>query len=426
MRIWTIGAIVTVVAGLVAAAAVGQPPGPPPGYYGIAPGHDFPADPATLEGFRAKQDIHAQRTHVWNVFAGINEPTPDGKYARWETWYGEDEAFQQGPAPQALGPHRVSRKFIVPHQLRTAGAAPQAAGSAILSFVLFNYETYTHIRTNGLYRLSALQGLQQTGAADRNIAGNRTVPEFPVQSMSLKVVWWPVAHDKITPMPIWDGDPNPASPAPKPNNTWPRVVAVDPTGNPAPNATYDISFLGKMHAASHRVPLAAFHSVVLDAAMASQLNADPQLGPMGPAILGRPYQAGDFVVLAGMHMTTKEIKDWVWATFWWHDRPDDGPFAADRPAGLPAPWNHYLMSASYDLNTPSAADGGPHTAFNPWLETAFANGVNSNCMNCHQRAGVPNVGFKPVKRGNPQPTDPAYASGSLRTDFLWSITDNAQ
>ena len=163
----------------------------------------------------------------WNVFAGINEPTPDGKYARWETWYGEDEAFQQGAAPQALGPHRVSRKFIVPHQLRTAGAVPQAAGSAILSFVLFNYETYTHIRTNGLYRLSVLQGLQQTGAADRNIAGNRTVPEFPVQSMSLKVVWWPVAHDKITPMPIWDGDPNPASPAPKPNNTWPRVVAVE-------------------------------------------------------------------------------------------------------------------------------------------------------------------------------------------------------
>src|SRR5580704_1840225 len=102
---------------LITLALVGrapaQPAGPPPGYYGIATGHDFPAAEQTLDSFRTSQDLHAQRLHVWNVFAGLTEPTPDRKYARWETWYGEDEAFQQGPLPQALGPHLVSRKFIL-------------------------------------------------------------------------------------------------------------------------------------------------------------------------------------------------------------------------------------------------------------------------------------------------------------------------
>lgn len=407
--------------------ALSQPAGPPPGYYGVAPGHDFPAPEATLDAARANADVHAQRLHVWNVFAGITAPTPDGKYARWETWYAEDEAFQQGPALQGLGPRRVVRHFVQPRQFSQGhGLTAQAAGTGLLSFVLFDYEGYEHIRQNGLYRASVLTGLQQTGAPDRNIPTNRTVPEFPPQSMSLKVVWWPVARDKITPMPIWDGDPNPTSSAPKGFNTWTRVVAVAPTGTPAPNARADVSFRGKSFPSSHLVGLAAFHSVTLDAALAAQVNADQALASEFSEALGRPAQAGDYVVLVGMHMTTKEIKDWVWATFWWHDQPDAGPFAADRPASLGEPWRHYLMSASYDFNTPKESDGGPHITFNPWLEAPFPGGTRANCMNCHERAGAPNAGFMPIMRGSPDPSDPAFAAGSVRTDFLWSIPDNAQ
>jgi hypothetical protein len=406
--------------------AGGQPAGPQPGYYGIGPGHDFPAPEASLEADRANQDLRAQRLHVWNVFAGLTEPTPDGKYARWETWYSEDEAFQDGAAPQALGPHRIQRRFKVPRQFANApGAAPQAAGSGLLSFVLFNYETYRHIRDNGLYRRVMFDGFAQSGPPDRHFADNRTIPDFPAEAMSLKVVWWPVAKDKITGMPIWDGDPNPGIGAGKSFTTWPRAVAIAPTGTPAPNATADVTLFGKPHQASHLVGLAAFHAITIDAALANQLNSDSSLSSLGMSVLGRAFQVGDHVVLAGMHMTTKEIKDWVWATFWWHDQPNAGPFAADRPASLAAPWGNYLMSASYDLDTPKASDGGPHVAFNPWLEARFTDGVHSNCMACHERSGNNGTPFLPITRGDPSPTDPAFATGTVRADFLWSIPDNA-
>jgi hypothetical protein len=136
---------------------------------------------------------------------------------------------------------------------------------------------------------------------------------------------------------------------------------------------------------------------------------------------GRTLQEGDLVVFAGTHLTTKEIDDWVWGTFWWHDRPDAGPFAADRPATVKGVWRNYLLSASYDLNLPRESDGKPVIAFNPYLEAHFKDGVVSNCMNCHHRAASPNPGFKPIFRGDPDPNDRAFAPGLLRTDFLWSI-----
>src|ERR1700751_3047079 len=51
---------------------------PPAGYFDIPPGFDFPADKQTLEHDRAAADVHAQRLHAWNVFAGMTQPTPDG------------------------------------------------------------------------------------------------------------------------------------------------------------------------------------------------------------------------------------------------------------------------------------------------------------------------------------------------------------
>ena len=63
---------------------------------------------------------------------------------------------------------------------------------------------------------------------------------------------------------------------------------------------------------------------------------------------------------------------------------------------------------------------------NPWLETAFPNGVKSNCMTCHQRASNNGTDFLPVTRGAGDPKDPAFAAGSVRTDFLWSLPFNAK
>jgi hypothetical protein len=412
--------------------AIGQQATPPPGYFDIPSGFDFPADKQMLEQFRSSGNVSAQRVHVWNVFAGMTQPTPDGRYAIFETWYSEDETFQVGPAPQAVGPRRVVRRFKQPTQfLPPPGqAVPQAAGTALLSFVLYNFAGYDHVRSKRLYLPSELDSLQQNGAPDPKIPNNRTVPAFPAATVALKTIWWPVAKDQVTPVPIWDPESNPARQNGNDFPTWARVVAVDPTRvNVPPNATMTIPLNGKQFPDSHVVGLDAFHHVTLDAQTAQNAMQSGRTAEAAQFALGRALQEGDYVVLIATHLTTKEIDDWVWATLWWHDRPDGGPFAADRPATVTGVWRNYLMSASYDLNLPREADGGPHVTFNPWLEARFPNqgfggGLVSNCMNCHNRASYPNDDFfyLPIRRGNPDlQNDPAYAAGKLRGDFLWSV-----
>lgn len=137
------------------------------------------------------------------------------------------------------------------------------------------------------------------------------------------------------------------------------------------------------------------------------------------------------MALVALHYTTKEIPNWVWATFWWHDKPTDGPFAKARPGEtiVRGVWRNYLMAVSFDMDLPKEADGSPHVAFNPWLEARFANGVNSNCMTCHQRAvwdpQIPDDAgnappFLPITRGVASPDDPLFRT-STKVDFLWSL-----
>jgi hypothetical protein len=419
--------LVAALAGICVNASA-QTPTPQPGYFDIPAGFDFPADKQTLGTYRTSGNVSAQRKHVWNVFAGMTQSTPDGKYAIFETWYSEDEAFDTGPTPQAVGPRRVVKRFRVPQQFMGAPgqAAPEAAGESLLSEVMLNFTNYNFIRSKKLNQSSELQNLQQTGAPDPAIPNNKTVPAFPADSISLKTVWWPVKKDQSTPMPIWD--PETVAPGSTSNSypTWKRVVVIDPTRtNIPPNETATVNFHGPKPA-SHVVGLDKFHYVVVDAQTATNAMANPRLSSFIRDVFGnnRPLQEGDFVVFAGTHLTTKEIDDWVWGTFWWHDRPDAGPFAADRTDNVKGVWRNYLMSASYDLNLPLEPDGKPHITFNPWLEAGFKNGIVSNCMNCHHRASIPPPPpptFLPIFRGNPDPNDPAYAPGLLRTDFLWSI-----
>src|SRR6185437_7659144 len=106
-RVHNVGAIMCQVSKLILAIgavssfalspAIGQQLNPPPGYFDIPAGFDFPADKQKLEQFRASGDVHAQRLHVWNIFAGMTQTTPDGRFAIFETWFSEDEAFATGP-----------------------------------------------------------------------------------------------------------------------------------------------------------------------------------------------------------------------------------------------------------------------------------------------------------------------------------------
>jgi hypothetical protein len=165
--------------------------------------------------------------------------------------------------------------------------------------------------------------------------------------------------------------------------------------------------------------------------------------PDKSTVKGKPnLQDGDYIVLVGLHVATREIRSWIWATFWWHDRPNEGRFSEGRPGTVKSPWNSYLMDTAYDMDRPWQSDARPKATFNPYLEAQFDSGTRSNCMTCHRRAVYP----FPSKRatldsfGSPAQFNQIIVSGSeaakatyfpeygtsLKTNFLWSIVMHAQ
>jgi hypothetical protein len=381
-------------------------------YRPIPPGFDFPADQNALLQMRDTQNVSAIRRHAWMVFAGLTQPTPSGE-AIWETWFSEEQAFNPGAAPQALAPHRLQRRFRNPRQFRVAGrAAPQAVGASLLSFVLFNKETFDHIRTNRLFQRAKLNEINQTFNTNHTPVEKREIQPFPREAVSLKTIWWLVKRTGFTAMPIWDGTPvNPIQQS-NPPPSWRRFVAVDPTRQEIPpNERRDIMFQGQLKPNSHVVPLNSFYSFQI-----TQNEIDDIRRVSG----FQQAEVGDFAALVAMHMTTKEIPDWLWATFWWHDQPNAGKFSNDRPGAVTGVWRNYLMDATLSGDIPKAADNGPNSCFNPWLEARFPNGTVSNCLTCHRRAVWPAVSFLPVTRGRLADTNPFFAT-KTKLDFLWSV-----
>ena len=146
--------------------------------------------------------------------------------------------------------------------------------------------------------------------------------------------------------------------------------------------------------------------------------------------------------MPALHLVTKELREWLWITFWWSDKPDDD-FGADRPQemrALGAPWSNYKMNVSVAYEE-GAADvgaglpatlaaalratvtkpGEPSWVSNPYLERGGKN-AQTNCIGCHQHAGDPGLSSETVL------ADPSLpASGRTRVrqnfpaDYIWSF-----
>jgi len=137
-----------------------------------------------------------------------------------------------------------------------------------------------------------------------------------------------------------------------------------------------------------------------------------------------------------MHVTTKEITNWTWQTFWWSPHPRDPFYGSDRPRTIRGPWSNYNMNVAYWMAQPNRRDGDPWIAFNPYLETNLFGtvtvkgttmgwtGVHSNCMSCHRMAGWQSATSTPpyVPSGFISPADSSFFAGFTKLDFLWSIT----
>lgn len=178
--------------------------------------------------------------------------------------------------------------------------------------------------------------------------------------------------------------------------------------------------------------------------------------------------------LTGIHLTTRETREWVWVSLWWGGNSVASDFGADRPelcdpgytsncAGLAnyyAPWNAYKMcvvsawregdpvlnAGSPDqfesmagaarwspgltavgrvnrvvyLNNQRASDGSFHTwCSNPFIESDKGM-ANSNCVGCHQFAS-PGGAFN-----IPEHNRFEKAVKDFPTDFLWSFDSGVE
>lgn len=418
------------------------------------PSSVFPAPGGQIDADAASGNVAALRQHAWMLWSGVTANSGqsfDGQVLPiWETWLSEQEAFS--PTTHTLiasSRPRILLPFAPPKQFQhgaedlaralALGATPPS--ERLLAFVKMSpdatnfiaqaHETpansgqsYSYISQADLAQLNSAFDQNHTAVNDRKII------DFPPAATDLKLVFLPVKATQLTPIPFWAGpnaSGNPKRPTPA---TWTTCVAVDPTNSLSGTTTINCN--GKQVQAQI-VPLNAFYSVQVNTSEASAINT--LAGLSGNAAVS----AGDFQVLVAMHITTKEIANWTWATFWWQNGtnpPNKFPGSVDDmpdASQVKGVWRNYAMcvgdSMVFPVNDPK---GKPVVCFNPYLETAQTDGLNSNCMSCHAMARVPITAATPnvypatyVPNGWVDPSNPAIFGGETKADFVWAIQNSA-
>lgn len=398
--------------------------------------YGFPVDSAKLERLRSTGDINGMRHHAWMLWDAITSNASNGRPI-WETWWRASTTF--APASNRADYERANGWFEKSSQLLAAAQQhDKDVHLPIMTRVLFNDVAHKFIRHQRLYDIKVLNALYVKYKGNV-LPAERSIPEFPRRSIVLKTVWCIIKHDEVTQMPIWNADVKEAKSYPP--EEWNDNIYIIPRA--------DLLDREKHHDA---VLLDKFYYITLNTIElvnsaknalrdASDDNEMPRLG--------------DHAVLVAMHVTTKEIDDWVWATYWWHHKPNDGLFGNDRPASIKRPWNNYLMDVTLDDVIPMdhadeapwkvrkelgefeprarLAEKGiviyPNSCFNPWLEAGLDRGIFSNCMSCHRRARwVPSNRASSLNENMVTPLgrisnthDIKDGAGALRLDFIWSL-----
>lgn len=447
-------------------------------------GFDYPQAAAAIEQWVARRDEARARAHGWNLWAALN--TAPAGVPVWRSWCTSTQAFATGPAAAAMdsadtrhGQHAMNARNMLngdtagedpinfPHppyypvppaiqarypqcyngsngQLRD-GPTFQNNGDIMVAGVIYSQPAYDWIRGQNLYLAAALDAELPPSGQTRQMAA------MPAGSIALKPMLWPVRGDGgLTALPVWDGpaSDNGQYAGYEIQSLWPRAVAIT-TSPQSEIATADVTYLhgvwtNNMFGRRLIGPLTYRQAPVVPIQRFYHFSF-PSLDAMAPcdrAILdasaywayGREFRAGDYLALVAMHIITKEQPAWTFQSVWWHDRPDAGPYAADRPdiapARAPGPWRHYLMTATYGMPARPRGPAWP-IAYNPYIELAAAHPIRTNCMNCHHRAAWGHGASYEA----PSPPGPdalaVYAldnpifNGLLGVDSLWSIADRA-
>lgn len=425
--------------------------------YEDLPASLFPAKQDALLGSVYGDDLHAQRAHAWQLWAALNTDSHSDAYGQrlpvWQTWYSSGEVY----SGKLKGTQhdfnccelRQPAQSVIVHR----GLDPDRP-ALTMAFVKLDRAAAEFILANGYDKQSTLQKLNVSYDAQRMPVTMRQIKPFPRKAVAIKVTFWLIRQHGLTPLPYWDPNYAPPKRGRTPNHlTWSKCVAVDADAQFPQGKSVAVNCNGSLQQAPV-VHLARFYhyrlshsgDVAAVAKFAKHLSMDTDqehvvTGTFTP-------EAGDYLALTAMHVTTKEIPNWTFQTFWWTPFPKRAPFGSDRPASIQAPFDNYDMCNAYSVETPLTASHGPHICFNPYLEADLGPtkpyvmngrtmpadpmaGTRSNCMACHSRAAWPakmdppyvarssNMG--PVFNPGYVPRNDPYFDGITTTDFLWSI-----
>lgn len=446
-------------------------------YQDIPAGFDFPADENKLLALVNNQDMPAMRAHAWNLWAGLTTDSRslvNGRGAPiFQTWFNDTEVFDErfGDVLKSDAQRALTHPLAVPRQILHTRATGAEQSALVMGFVKYNKPAASFIWENKYYLKSTLNALQKKFDDAKTPPDARTINPFPKDAVVLKPTFWliknansPATQNGLTALPYWDPQyPPPADGLAPTHNTWAKCVAVDPAKKFPAGSTQKISCnppKGSNALTDARVMyLDDFYAyqLITDSDVAdaktflAELSSASGLEERLVANANQIPEKNDFIILTAMHVTTKELDNWTFQTFWWVPDADAPPFGHDKPASVRGPFRNFQMCTAWSMDTPVGANGALPICFNPYLETDLGPtkpltlngqtfpvdpmaGTRSNCQSCHNRAGYPafqdnnptsaNYG-RVFNEGFLAPND-AYYSTITKTDFLWSLIFHSQ
>lgn len=430
----------------------------------VVAGFTFPRSETAINNWIYNDQTSKIHQHAWGLWAGLTSQVGqvDGTAVRaFETWntisnmqYQMQSQLLEERATGAMHPvNQLGLDLKLPNQFknkqRVQGnlrrtlmeATAEDGDTNIFVSVAYNPPAAAHSINNKLFLKSTLDQFLHAGYTE--------IPNFPVNSITIKPVYKVVSQDVkngIYTFPGWPGTPSPAKTFPE--KDWNACVYIDINSKESNANSIDpgCSQPGKTNTFS----LDNFIHQQISAENAQYLSTQ----------LGISVKKGDYAILVGMHVTSRETKRWTWQSFWWSASPDSPQLpssttiAAQRPNVLDQAARHYAMTVAYQMVTPAQPiNGGENVGssvigYNPHLEAGFdpgvfqiirkingtidnQYGVQTNCMTCHNLALYnPSTDYAAAKGANRQkpygtdyymPIDDPIFNKVLKLDFAWSV-----
>jgi len=295
------------------------------------------------------------RRHGWNLLRSVTRYAQRGsKIPVWLSWCSKQEVFTNPAvcdasastvAPRTAGSIKMTppkAASIDPSAFRAFAEVEPDTARRLVSSVHFDPNAVGRFRQPALETSDALNVVYNWPGQVKNLLSDkhgerRRLGRFPPKAIIVKPAWYVIprnpAQMTTRDIYIWNGrlpsesggggpaDSNSVVLTDFPDRIKVIVPSEDPCGSTVLPARRPYA------ASDSEVSLDNFFTLpICDTMLARDIN---DLNP-GPA----HAKVGDYLLLLGFHVITREIDDWVWSTFWWNNRPNTGPFGADRPQDL--------------------------------------------------------------------------------------------